>query len=581
MLTYKRPAGSATEELFIRTYIDKLFGIRRDSYGNRILKIGNNDVGFACHTDTVHHTDGFQEVFIDTEGTARTQQRTSGGVESGSVSAFTKQPLAQSQQVLPVVTRPGKEPLGADDSTGVWLMLNLAEAGVPGLYIFHRNEEHGGLGSEHIKKNKKTLKGIKKMIAFDRRGFNSIITHQRGSRCCSDEFARELARQLGWYKIDNTGIFTDSANYVNIVPECTNVSVGYEHEHSPNETQDLVYAESLYQKLRRVNWSSLPVVRKIEKEKPQHEIVYREWDNNTQAFGYESGYEGWRDLDEEEYQRKVVIDTSKENKETKKKGKKKHWDHWNWKDEPQEAEKFGNKNDWVCSKCGRFMNYTYNNCTWCGTPRNNTTTRKALINVEGAWECKWCHTTNYSDNKLCWKCQHKKGTQPKRNEQGNIPGGIPEGLWRCESCGILNSNSLFPKMCAQCKAPRTKSSAVPQTISPYQQQPRQITNLYGGDWTCPSCGTTNSSFSSPMFCKECGTSKNQTAIRLHDTKISKKEKKKQKKQGFWLCKCGTRNDLDESYCEECGRNRYSGFSSGTPTTKPYDLGKDKWFMGGL
>ena len=43
--------------------------------------------------------------------------------------------------------------LGADCGTGVWIMLNLIAAGVPGLYVFHRDEEIGGGGSSYIAKH--------------------------------------------------------------------------------------------------------------------------------------------------------------------------------------------------------------------------------------------------------------------------------------------------------------------------------------------------------------------------------------------------------------------------------------------
>jgi hypothetical protein len=576
MLTYKRPAGSATEEKFISTYIDRLYGIRKDGYGNRILKIGNSDVAFSCHTDTVHHTDGFQEVHIDDNGIARTQRRISGTTEAGSVSAFTKQPLASTQQVLPFIQRPGIEPLGADDTAGVWLMLNLAEAGVPGLYLFHRNEEHGGLGSEYIKKSKSVLKGIKKMIAFDRRGFDSIITHQRGQRCCSDEFAKELSRQLGWYRIDTTGVFTDSANYMYVVPECTNVSVGYEHEHSVNETQDLVYAEQLYQKLRRVDWNSLPIVRKLVKEKKiqqaQPSQVSKSWDPSTQTFvddygvyGGLTGYEGWRDLNEEEYQRKVVIDVKANNK----------------KKQREERLSFKDATDWECPNCHEFMNYNYDYCTVCGVDRPSKkwiSSSQTTVDVHGAWECKWCHTTNYPQNKVCWKCNHKKGTQPKKKESPTTANDYFKSVWKCDRCGMLNSKQVSPKYCSQCGAPKTSSPATPMTVSPNSLTTPMPSNY--GDWKCPKCGAMNSMFVNPTFCRECSASKNQSAIRLFDTKVSKKEvkkeKKKAKKSGYWICGyCGTRNALDDTNCIECNANRYSGRAS------VYNLGREKWFMGGL
>jgi hypothetical protein len=44
--------------------------------------------------------------------------------------------------------------LGADDAAGVWLLCEMIRAGIPGLYVFHRNEERGGRGAEFFAKHK-------------------------------------------------------------------------------------------------------------------------------------------------------------------------------------------------------------------------------------------------------------------------------------------------------------------------------------------------------------------------------------------------------------------------------------------
>ena len=43
------------------------------------------------------------------------------------------------------------------------------------------------------------------------------------------------------YKKDEGGVYTDSAEFTDIIPECTNISVGYYKEHTVNETQDIQY----------------------------------------------------------------------------------------------------------------------------------------------------------------------------------------------------------------------------------------------------------------------------------------------------------------------------------------------------
>ena len=40
---------------------------------------------------------------------------------------------------------------------------------------------------------------------------------------------------------DDTGLFTDSANFIGVIKECTNISVGYYNEHSTSEIQNIQF----------------------------------------------------------------------------------------------------------------------------------------------------------------------------------------------------------------------------------------------------------------------------------------------------------------------------------------------------
>lgn len=153
--------------------------------------------------------------------------------------------------------------LGADDGVGIWLMLRMISAGVEGLYIFHADEEIGGGGSRHIAdETPQLLDGIVRAVAFDRKGTRSVITHQGIGRCCSDKFGQALGEALGMgYTIDDTGVFTDTANYTHLVPECTNVSSGYYREHTLHEHLDVTHATALANALTKVQWGELPVER--------------------------------------------------------------------------------------------------------------------------------------------------------------------------------------------------------------------------------------------------------------------------------------------------------------------------------
>lgn len=229
MLSYRRPAGSRTEKRFIREHLAPL-GVKPDRFGNQILRIGSAPVLWSCHTDTVHRQGG-------------------------------QQVLGRSQDMLCVYDR-DSNCLGADDTAGVWIMAQMIREHVPGLYVFHRSEECGGIGSSQIASyTPELLDGIECAIAFDRRGTDSVITHQ-GGRCCSQAFASALAEEIGLgYAPDSTGVFTDTANYVDLIPECTNVSVGYRGEHSRRETLDAVHLFRLLDSILLLNLESVPIER--------------------------------------------------------------------------------------------------------------------------------------------------------------------------------------------------------------------------------------------------------------------------------------------------------------------------------
>ena len=204
--------------------------------------------------------------------------------------------------------------LGADDKLGCYIMCRLIEAGVEGYYVFHVGEECGGIGSNYTSEHRAdTFRGMNHCIAFDRARYSSIITHQSGGRCCSDEFADALAEQMNPHlppqqqmESDPTGSFTDSANYTNLIPECTNLSVGYRDQHTDREHFDLLWLEQhLIPALLKVDWSSLPAVRRI--GKPDVPRFHR-------SRGYSHGY-GQRQLGYQSPKQTSVVSTRRSLKE--------------------------------------------------------------------------------------------------------------------------------------------------------------------------------------------------------------------------------------------------------------------------
>ena len=241
LTTRTYPHGTESE-LFqlLPELFDKL---ETDEFGNRFIQIGETTTMFTCHLDTA----------------------TSANVQITHV--FDGD----------IIKSDGKTILGADDKAGVAVMLHMIENKVPGLYYFFLGEEVGCVGSRKLSdhyKNKTKPEQIKKVIAFDRRGLDSIITYQASSRCCSDEFGKALAGALNEasikvndndtvfnYKIDPTGIYTDSAQFTGIYPECTNISVGYYSEHTWSERQNIKHLDKLAKTCCLVDWEALPVKR--------------------------------------------------------------------------------------------------------------------------------------------------------------------------------------------------------------------------------------------------------------------------------------------------------------------------------
>lgn len=193
-----------------------------DAYGNVFVLVGDSeqsDVAFTCHMDTVARPKSkAPEVSINAMGMA-------------------------------YVSNPWEaDCLGADDAAGIAVLLTMLEHAVHGRYCFFKDEEVGCYGSSHSAKDKTGFwTGVKAMISFDRRG-DDVVIAQRGSNCCSNEFAMELAHRLGRYSGNiKSGIYTDSAEFVHLIPECTNIGVGYQNEHTPEEALDLVIFDKLVQ----------------------------------------------------------------------------------------------------------------------------------------------------------------------------------------------------------------------------------------------------------------------------------------------------------------------------------------------
>lgn len=262
ILKYRRPAGSASERECVDKYIKSHPHVMVQ--GNVVITTPKSDGSasttlFSCHTDTVHFTAGVQVLVNDTDfgrvfSAGGGKEKPAQEPEALTTSVGFRQKWNANEYVL-----------GADDGAGIWLLLNMIEAKVPGTYVFHHSEERGGVGSRAMADNEPDfLKQFQRAIAFDRKGSGDIITSQRGGRCCSDAFADELAGRLnalGHGFAKNSGSFTDTANYIQHIPECTNLSCGYHNEHTDDEWLDTEFLFRMRDAVLKIEWDTLPAVR--------------------------------------------------------------------------------------------------------------------------------------------------------------------------------------------------------------------------------------------------------------------------------------------------------------------------------
>ena len=236
--------------------------LEKDEFGNLFIQIGESDVMFTSHLDTA--TSALTQVVHTFDGK--------------------------------LIKTDGKSILGADDKAGVVIMLNMIENNIPGLYYFFLGEEVGCIGSRKVATKQKTekIEGINKVISFDRRGTDSVITFQSGQRCCSENFGEALSKQLNLsdqtfsYKNDPTGILTDSVQFIGIYSECTNISVGYKNEHTYGEVQDIDHLTKLAEACLLVDWSSLPVERDPSKTEYKSYSGYGGYGWDDYDYGYSS-----------------------------------------------------------------------------------------------------------------------------------------------------------------------------------------------------------------------------------------------------------------------------------------------------
>lgn len=207
---------------------------QKDDFGNYFMRIGASETLFTAHLDTA----------------SILREKINHVVEGN------------------IILTDGSTILGGDNKAGVTILLYLISQGVPGTYYFFAGEERGCLGSRWaLESDPAFFRQFKRAVAFDRRKTGSIITHQRWERCCSEKFAEalssEFVQQGMLYQADENGVFTDTAVFVDVIPECTNLSAGVWHEHTKDEYVDIALVEQIAKAAAGIDWEGLPAARMI------------------------------------------------------------------------------------------------------------------------------------------------------------------------------------------------------------------------------------------------------------------------------------------------------------------------------
>jgi len=245
ILTYRREHGSKGELAFINKYMNK-FQTLKDPEGEILgfyfdNRSKNQRTLFVSHIDSVHH----------------------GEIER------IHQDINYDKEFDIIYADKNSNCLGADDGSGVSLLLEMIRADKKGFYLFTRGEEKGCIGSKGIAQHHPDfLAQFDHAIQFDRKGVDSIITHQMGARSCSDSFANKLATLFNvnsslLFKPDNSGVYTDTAEFTHLIPECTNISIGYFNQHTNSEYQDYKFYKTILEQVLAIEWHkiTLPVDR--------------------------------------------------------------------------------------------------------------------------------------------------------------------------------------------------------------------------------------------------------------------------------------------------------------------------------
>jgi hypothetical protein len=143
ILALKRPSLNPITTDKVEALLKQHLGkADRDVDGNFIYRVGTDTkTAFMCHYDTVERRSGVNKLRDNKK--QHTVSIAGGGI------------------------------LGADCGAGMYLMIRMIQAGIPGFYAFFADEEESRIGSTEYLNRAGAPKGCQRAIAFDCKGYNS------------------------------------------------------------------------------------------------------------------------------------------------------------------------------------------------------------------------------------------------------------------------------------------------------------------------------------------------------------------------------------------------------------------------
>ena len=173
--------------------------------------------------------------------------------------------------------------MGADDRTGIFIIVQLIKSGLRPHVIFTADEEKGCVGAGILAGQKCPFKDLRYIIQLDRRGTNDCVFYD----CDNKEFI-PYVEQFGFSEA--IGSFTDISS---LCPKWkvagVNLSVGYKDEHTTHERLYITPKFATLEKVRKML---------SEKDIPKFEYVESKWgygsyDRYFAKLGALYGYEGY------------------------------------------------------------------------------------------------------------------------------------------------------------------------------------------------------------------------------------------------------------------------------------------------